>query len=110
MGCAPQEGVNSTLFSIKRGFLRTVNFARKLLAPFGLTPARFDIMYLLRDGFRRQSQIWRRLGLHPSTVCRVMIQLDLLGLVHRNVDNDNFREVIVKLSRDGRNALNAAIR
>src|SRR6266567_4827289 len=82
MGCAWGARMNSTLFSIKRGFLRTVHFGRKVLEPFGLTPARFDILYLLRDGWRRQSQIWRRLGLHPSTVCRVMVRLEDLDLVH----------------------------
>ena len=47
--------MNSTVFSIKRCFLRTVHLGRKVLAQFWLTPARFDALDpldLLLDLFR----------------------------------------------------------
>jgi DNA-binding MarR family transcriptional regulator len=94
--------MHSTFFSLKRGFLRTVNFARKTLEPFGVTPARFDILFTLKRGVRLQSQIWRILGLHPSTVCKIMRKLDDLGLIFRNYDADDRREMAVRLSPEGR--------
>jgi DNA-binding MarR family transcriptional regulator len=103
------RSMNSTFFSIKRGFLRTVNFGRKFLEPFGLTPARFDMLFTLRRGWKLQSQVWRMLGLHPSTVSKMMKKLDDLGLVFRNGDPDNYREVVVRLSPEGETVLEAAI-
>jgi DNA-binding MarR family transcriptional regulator len=102
--------MNSTFFSLKRGFLRTVNFARGWLEPFGLTPARFDMLFTLRRGGKLQSQVWRILGLHPSTVSKMMKKLDELGLVFRNGDPENGREVVVRLSPEGEEAVEAVVR
>src|SRR5262245_57462199 len=90
--------MHAIVFSMKRGFLRTVRFGRKVLEPFGVTPARFDILFCLRSGSRLQSQVWRMLGLHPSTVCKMMIRLEELGLVWRNPDSEDFRQTVVKLA------------
>jgi DNA-binding MarR family transcriptional regulator len=92
---------------MKRGYLRGVSFARKLLQPFGLTPARFDVLFLLRKGWKHQSAICRHLGLHPSTVSKLLKKIDDV-LVYRNCDWENHREVVVKLSAAGRAALEAA--
>ena len=101
--------MNSTFFSLKRGYLRTLNFARKLLEPFGLTPARFDVLFVLRRGWKHQSQVWRILGLHPSTVSKMICKLDDLELVFRHGDSDNRREMVVRLSPWGAAALEGAI-
>jgi DNA-binding MarR family transcriptional regulator len=102
--------MNSTMFSIKRAFLRTVNFGKKALAPFGLTPARFDALYLLwKREHRWQSQIWKILGLHPSTVSKLMNWLERHELVYRDRDPWNHREIVVKLAPWGRDALEAAM-
>jgi DNA-binding MarR family transcriptional regulator len=99
--------MNSTLFSMKRGYLRGVRFARKLLARYALTPARFDLLFTLRRGWKHQSAICKQLGLHPSTVSKLLKRLDDV-LVFRHYDDDNRREVIVRLSNAGRAALEAA--
>jgi DNA-binding MarR family transcriptional regulator len=99
--------MNSMLFSMKRGYLRGVSFARKLLEPFGLTPARFDVLFVLRKGWKHQSAICRHLGLHPSTVSKLLKKIEDV-LVYRHYDMDNHREVIVKLSGKGKAALEAA--
>jgi len=103
------EGMNSTMFSVKRAFLKTVHFGRKLLEPFGLTPARFDLMNLLRNRpHRMQAELWQILGLHPSTVSKMLRRLEELELVYRNYDLDDARRTVVKLAPNGTKALEAA--
>jgi DNA-binding MarR family transcriptional regulator len=98
------------MFSVKRAFLRTVSFGRQALEPFGLTPARFDLMFLLRDNpYRPQAELWRILGLHPSTVSKMLKRLEDLNLVWRGFDNEDGRRTRCSLSPDGEKALEAAI-
>ena len=102
--------MNSTMFSVKRAFLRTVHFGRKVLEPFGLTPARFDLLFLLwRREYRYQSELWRILGLHPSTVSKMLKRLQFIEFVYCDIDPDDERKVVVKLAPDGQAALEAAI-
>jgi DNA-binding MarR family transcriptional regulator len=102
--------MDSTMFSVKRAFLRTVSFGRQALEPFGLTPARFDLMFLLRDNpYRPQGDLWKILGLHPSTVSKMLKRLDQLNLVWRNGDPEDERRTLCRLSPDGEKALEAAI-
>jgi DNA-binding MarR family transcriptional regulator len=91
---------------MKRGYLRGVSFARKLLEPYGLTPARFDVLFTLRKAWKHQSAICKELGLHPSTVSKLMKKIDDV-LVYRHYDEENRREVIVRLSSAGRRILEA---
>jgi len=101
--------MNSTMFSVKRTFLRTVQFGRKVLEPFGLTPARFDLLYVVwKRPYGRQSELRRILGLHPSTVSKMLKKLDD-EFVYRNGDNDNEREVVVRLTPHGQRVLEAAV-
>jgi DNA-binding MarR family transcriptional regulator len=102
--------MDSTMFSVKRAFLRTVSFGRQALEPFGLTPARFDLMFLLRNNpYRPQGELWRILGLHPSTVSKMLKRLEQLDLVWRGPNPDDGRQTLCRLSPDGEKALEAAI-
>ena len=104
-----RPGMNSTMFSVKRTFLRTVHFGRKLLEPFGLTPARFDLLYVVwKRPYGRQSELRRILGLHPSTVSKMLTKLDD-EFVYRGWENENKREVLVRLTPQGTQVFEAAM-
>ena len=84
-------------FGLKRAHLSAVGFGKHMLAKVErMTPARFDLMYVLRrraliEGnsrdplapSRSQSGLWKRLGLHRTTVSRMVRQLVEMGWVYR---------------------------
>lgn len=72
-------------FALKRAHLTATAVGRHLLAPFGLTPARFDLLFiLLRSSLPpRQVDLCAALGLSRATVCRCVARLEQLGLVRR---------------------------
>src|SRR5689334_15730236 len=78
--------VHAVFFEMKRAYQSSLGVTRRMLAPFGLTPARFDMLYAIRawtwEGVR-QSVVRRMLGVSPPTVSRMMEALDRLGLVTR---------------------------
>ncbi|MDB4995854.1 MAG: MarR family, partial [Myxococcaceae bacterium] len=75
------------LFSLKRAFHLSVAAGLLLTRPFGLTPARFDLLYALDgDGMGaagRQCFLRHRLGVSAPTVSRMVTSLEELGLVER---------------------------
>jgi DNA-binding MarR family transcriptional regulator len=84
-------------FALKRGHLQAVAFGRTAIAHVeGMTPARFDLLYLLRrveilykpdchplDGARSQPELRHDLGLHRSTVSKMLKRLEQMGWVRR---------------------------
>lgn len=72
-------------FAFKRANLTSVRLGRGLLAPFGLTPARFDLLFVLFRSHipRRQFQLSKELGISRATVCRTVARLEQLGFVQR---------------------------
>ena len=91
-------------FAFKRGHIRAVVTHRELLAPLEITPARFDVLFLLRakGGTCNQSEIWFELGLHPTTISRMVKSMVARGLVNKTYPyySDN-RERIITLTRKG---------
>lgn len=91
-------------FAFKRGHIRAVVRHREMLAPLDITPARFDVLFVLRvkGGTCFQSEIWQDLGLHPTTISRMVDAMVTRGLVTkiRPYYADN-RERIVTLTRKG---------
>lgn len=79
--------MDAVLFSLKRAFHLSVAAGLKLTRPFGLTPARFDLLYALDgDGMGsvgRQCFLRHRLGVSAPTVSRMVTSLEELGLVER---------------------------
>jgi DNA-binding MarR family transcriptional regulator len=104
--------VHSTFFAMKRVFQSSLRVGRELLAPFGLTPARFDLMYLLPRSTQRgikQSDVTRSLGVTAPTVSRMVKSLVELGLVVSNVWEADMRQRWLRMTQEGVEVLRAAI-
>ncbi len=112
MGAAQWPPMHALLFRLKRAFHRSLAHVRPLIAEFGLTPARFDMMKVIQDGssghFVRQSSIRRALGVSAPTVSRMLKSLETLGLVVRMAYCDK-RERLVALTDEGRRRFDAAV-
>ncbi len=109
MGGALGVGMDPVFFSIKRAYYATLKLTRRALRAMGLTAARFDLLdALYRLGTRcvhLQSNLRRGLGVARSTISRMMISLEQLGLVTRRRDG---RDCIVALTAEGRRRVRRA--
>jgi len=77
-------GVDTTIFSLKRAHHATLAFARRMLREFGITPARYDLLRVVKGTFAgsiEQSNLVQILGVSPPVVSRMVKQLVELGLV-----------------------------
>ena len=99
--------MDEIIFGMKRGHLASARFGHRLLAPFGLTPARFDMLYALQNVGLYQTQLAQMLGVARSTVSRMLAALEKLGWVCR-FRLRNMR--IVSLTRAGAALLARAIK
>jgi DNA-binding MarR family transcriptional regulator len=84
-------------FALKRAHLQAVAFGRGIIGHVeGMTPARFDLLYHLRrieilykpechplDAARAQYELVRDLGLHRSTVSKMLKRLEQMGWIRR---------------------------
>lgn len=83
----------------------------EVLAPLGLTFARFEILRLLgftRKGRLPMGKISERLQVHPASVTSAVKRLEKDGLISRSSDEDDSRVVIAALTADGRRILDPA--
>ena len=104
--------MHAIFFGVKRAFHGALRVTRKPLQSFGLTAARFDLMYalLLHDpidrscGVRmRQSELRRSLGVSASVVSRMLQSLERLGLVaRRRPEHGDRRQRQLSLTERGR--------
>ena len=78
--------MDPVLFGAKRAYYATLEYGRKVLAEFGLTPARFEVLHLLLDKCESQRHLRGRLGLARSTLSRMLSVLEALGWVRRQDD------------------------
>jgi DNA-binding MarR family transcriptional regulator len=117
--------MHAVTFQIKRAHLRGVIFGRKAVEKKlpDMTPARFDLLYAIRKdsadalvtrlcGYAsRQDLIWKALGLHPSTVSKMIKRLVQLGWlrVERRAPEDE-RTNVVYMTKDGVRVLQRAMR
>ena len=89
---------------------------RPIAAAYDLTPARFDLLYVLhgaRQRGRYQCYVARRLGVSRSTVCKMVRALEQAGLLERHVAKFDRRYRVLELTRYGRRCfarLNKALR
>ncbi len=73
-------------FQLKRAHLRVVAFGQALLDEFGLTPARFDLLYIVHERTNHaptQVELCRALGVTAATVSKMVKSLERLGIVER---------------------------
>jgi DNA-binding MarR family transcriptional regulator len=74
-------------FQFKRAHYTALRISRPIAAKFGLTPARFDMLYTIRYERRvSQAEVARALGVSGVTVSRMLRKLEGLGLVRRLTD------------------------
>ena len=102
-------------FRFKRAHLKAVAFAKPFLRKFGLTPARFDALYVVQANIKRsgsvlQSRVWQVLDLHPSTISRMFGSLEELGLIRRLDAPTRNHEISVQLTAKGAAAMMQAMR
>jgi DNA-binding MarR family transcriptional regulator len=105
--------VHATFFSVKRAFHGILRILRRPLASFGLTAARFDMLYVLyeRLGHRAmQSEIRNALGVTAPTVSRMLASLQALGLVTRERCRSDRRTWVVALTWEGVDRMEDAYR
>ncbi|HEY6460819.1 MAG TPA: MarR family transcriptional regulator, partial [Polyangiaceae bacterium] len=109
-------------FNAKRTFLTFHAQTRRLHASFGLTPARFDLLYAMgrpsrysmsRQTYALQSDIRKRLGVSASVVSRMLRALERQGLVTRSRPEgwrQDGRQRVVELTAHGAEVMDAACR
>lgn len=98
--------MNLVQFQVKRAHWRLWDFEARLLAPFGTTPARLDMLQCIeRHGAPTQSFLMWQLGLCAATVSKMLKLLDARGLVERDVDPADYRRRIARLTTKARELL-----
>jgi DNA-binding MarR family transcriptional regulator len=102
--------MNAHFFKTKRAFHAILRITRKPLASFGLTAARYDMLYAICEGppgldgdecITEQSELPEKLGVHKSVVSRMLRSLEELGLVSRERYAGDRRTFVVELTEAG---------
>lgn len=110
LSSAPMHAIT---FAIKRTFQGSLRITRPWFLKFGLTPARFDMLYALEQterGTTLQSHLRSILGVTAPTVSRMLASLEALGFIRRIRDPYDGRMKIVELTKRGFDAIRRAIR
>jgi DNA-binding MarR family transcriptional regulator len=102
--------MHTIFFGLKRAHHGVLRIARPALAQFGLTAARFDLLYavLEREGLP-QFELCQALGVSPSTLSRMVTSLEQLGLIARHTTIVDRRLRHVSLTDAGRRIIEEAI-
>ena len=91
-------------FSLKRTHHRALAYSRQLSVPYGLTPARFDMLYAIdrhRDSLLWQSHLRRLLGVTAATISRMVRSLEALGYITRARNDYDRRQINVRITALG---------
>jgi DNA-binding MarR family transcriptional regulator len=111
--------MNAHFFGTKRAFHGILRVMRKPLASFGLTAARYDMLYAIFGGVPKdrfggaltfQRDLPRKLGVHKSVVSRMLRSLERIGLVARRRSSADERKRVVELTEAGMDRLRDAAR
>jgi DNA-binding MarR family transcriptional regulator len=103
--------MHALFFGTKRAFHATLHILRKPLKGYGLTAARFDMLWVLQETCfqsARQSTLRKKLGVTAPTVSRMVKSLEALGLVCTRRDTYDRRQRIVQLTKAGLASIRAA--
>jgi DNA-binding MarR family transcriptional regulator len=95
--------VHRIFFGLKRAHHGTLRITRRVLAALGLTAARFDLLYAVKEQRHGmfQSALRKVLGVSRATVSRMLASLEELGLVRRTVPSQDRRQKLVELTTKG---------
>ena len=114
LGWREEAGMHDLTFRFKRAHLSAVAYAKPLMKKWGLTPARFDLLYVVQQGGPYgvlQSTIWETLGLHRSTISKMCARLEQIGFIERfDAPEEPGHELLVKLTRENAVAITLAIK
>jgi DNA-binding MarR family transcriptional regulator len=109
------EGIPPEPLASATGFLLSWNGQRMAarfaaaLEPLGLRPPHFGVLTLLdAEPGRAQQELVTRSMIDPSTMVKVIDELESLGLAERRVDPDDRRKRAVHLTPDGARTLERA--
>jgi DNA-binding MarR family transcriptional regulator len=91
--------MDQLFFTLKRAHHATLKYSRKVLAPFGMTAARFDFMQAIAMGECTQLRLRKRLGLAKASISEMLCELERVGLIWRMRAG---RTKMVFLARKGR--------
>jgi DNA-binding MarR family transcriptional regulator len=105
--------MKAILFSLKRADQCSRALQRRLLNPFGITPARYDLLFVMfqnhvhrRSPWMFQSRIRKELGVKAPTVSVMTRELATLGFVTRKRQRfGDKRQVIVTMTKRAFNVL-----
>jgi DNA-binding MarR family transcriptional regulator len=92
------------IFGSKQFYLGTIRLTRRWLTPFGLTPARFNMLCAITsNGYRgvAQHDLLGLLGVTSATICRMLKSLEELGLIVRKPHPGNPRHRWVSITAAG---------
>ena len=102
--------MNAIFFGCKRAFQSCLRIARPWLAPFGLTPARFDMLTAISrypmGPFQRNLR--QMLGVTRATISRMLRSLEDLGFIQRRRSHFDRRQLHITLTPEGRSRLRDA--
>ena len=104
--------MHAAFFGLKRAYWGSLRVTRKRLFALGLTAARFDLLYALREFPSppvAQTAIRKCLGVTAPVVSRMLKSLHDLGLVTRQRRLTDRREWLISLTARGRFAIRRAI-
>src|SRR5260221_14226618 len=107
LGCFERNGLmHSLLFGTKRADQCSRALQRRLLGPFGITPARYDMLFVIfqvriykRWRWIFQSHLRRQLGVTAPTTSKMARALERLGFLtqKRQVYGDR-RQILIELT------------
>ncbi len=105
--------MDAVMFSLKRAFHKSIEAGCVLTEPFGLTPARFDLLHALVGSDRdrtttRQCWLRRQLGVSAPTVSKMITALEQLALVVRLRDAKG-RSCGVRITAKGKDCITRAL-
>lgn len=104
--------MHAMFFGFKRAHLRVVGITRELLSGIVLTPARFDVMRIIKlhgEFGILQCKIQNLLGVSAPTVSVMLRSLELLGFVKRSRFCRDARCVLVRITEVGIQQLELAL-
>lgn len=102
--------MHAVAFSTKRAHLRNIEVLKGCVRRFGLTPARYDMLYAIwKNRATWQADLWRLFDVSRTTVSRMLAALERLGLIHRSPGSGRHSRML-HLTEKGKTLMREAFR
>ncbi len=97
-----------TLYLVKQVQYKTFLRLEAALQPLGVTTTQFRILTALSRSHKRSSaELSRLFGVKPQTMIKQIVNLEMNGLIERNLAKNSKRVLEVSMTEAGRRALRA---